>query len=263
MDASKQNQYVFNLKLVEFLGLRQILDPETAKFYGYNVLHIIIAVFSVYILSITMLCPFGFYYFMNDVDAFIFYMGCIENYSFSVYKIMNIVYYSKDLWKCMNNTNFNLMVYKHYDISIFEMWRKRSLRVSFIYVVIAFIGMVSWISVPLVFSKTMVTIKNLDGSYSRFRINISNMYLIVSDETYNKHLNVFYVVEVIVFVAFYYFSLIFDICMVIICFAILCQLDIICNTIQSLGYKIRSNNNCSSMYIPRGFYYNIDLLKYI
>lgn len=99
------DDYIFNFKLSKLIGLYQILDPSTTKFYNQNVYHILFVVFSIYMVSISTMLPIGLYYSMNDVIAFAFYMGSLEQFLFCTYRVLNVVYYSKNLWKCIINTS--------------------------------------------------------------------------------------------------------------------------------------------------------------
>ncbi|VVC36724.1 Hypothetical protein CINCED_3A012535 [Cinara cedri] len=125
--------------------------------------------------------------------------------------------------------------------------------------------MLVWISSPYVLSKTIVTIKNLDGSYAKYRMNIFNLYFIASDETYNKYFNVFYLIEITVAICFTYFSVVFDIVVITICVTISCQLDAIGDAFQSLGHKnpVRNNPNFNNVKITEHKFNAYDNLKII
>lgn len=248
MDATKENEYIFNLKLSKLMGLYQILDPNTIRIFGHNVYHIGLVFVSLYMMAISMLCPIGLFYLMNDINAFVFYLGCIQNYVFSCYKIINLLYYSNDIWKCTDISSVKFLSYRYYNRSIFKNWQTRSIRLSNIYVSLSVIATLFWLIISKSLSKNIVTIKNLDGSFSKYRMNIFNLYLIASDETYNRYFNAFYLIESIIGVAFLYFSILFDVLMVMMCFSLSCQLETICDAIKSLGYRY-SNKDVLSMYI--------------
>lgn len=239
MEPKCDEEYIFNLKLARLVGINRILDPNTTKLFGYNAMHIIIVFFVLFVSTSSMLCPIGLYYLTNDVTAFIFYLGCVINLLLSCYKIINVLYYSEDLWKCIEITSIKFISYKGNNMSIMKNWRLRSIRVSYICFTIVFAAWFCWSLSPCAFKKTTIKIKNLDGSYNYYRMNIFNIYLLVSDETYNNHFNIFYFIEIINGVCFFYFTIIYDILMITMCFAISCQLEAIYKSFKFLGY------NCS------------------
>lgn len=236
------------MKLARIMGLHQILTPNHITICGYNIYHIVIVFFGSFMFAISMLFPFGLLYLRNDIIAIMYYMGCISNFILSSCKMGNILYHSKDIWKCIDVTNFYYISYKHYDRNLFKNWQTRSIRITYLYIVIALFAFFCWISSPCVMNKSIVTIINIDGSHSKYRMNIFNIYLIASDETYNIHFYLFYVVEIIISICYVYFTIVFDVLMLLMCFAISYQLETISNTIESLGYEICSQDNLLSAY---------------
>ncbi|XP_025195448.1 odorant receptor 4-like [Melanaphis sacchari] len=243
MDSKQEKQYIFNMKLARIMGLYQILTPNSTKIFNYNIYHVVIVFFGSFMFIISMLFPIGLLYLRNDIIAFMYYMGCINNFLLSSYKMGNILYYSKDIWKCIDVTSFYFVSYKHYDRNLFENCQKRSIRITYIYIVIALFAFFCWIFSPCVMNKSIITIRNIDGSYSNYRMNIFNIYLLASHETYNMNFYIFYIIEIIVSVCYVYFTIVFDVLMLLICFAISYQLETISNSIKLLGYEIATQDN--------------------
>lgn len=242
MVSANENEHIFNFKLARLVGLYQILDPTTFTLFGYNGYHILMGLFSLYLYFMSSLCPISLYYLMNDVIAFTFYVGCVENYLFSCYKIIIIVHHSKDIWNCIDVTSFNFMSYRHYDRRIFVNWRTICVRTSRMYIILVFFVLLCWAVSPFVFNDTLVKIKNTNGSYNNYQINVINSFVMLSDETYNKHVAVFYCVELLAGFLFIYFTTIFDVLVIMMCLALSCQLDAISHTVQSLGYEYPFDN---------------------
>ncbi|XP_060876259.1 odorant receptor 46a-like [Metopolophium dirhodum] len=243
MDSKQEKQYIFNMKLARIMGLYQILIPNSTSIFGYNIYHIVIVFLLSFTFAISMLFPIGLLYLRNDIIAIMYYMGCISNFLLSCFKMVNILYHSKDIWKCIDVTSFNYISYKHYDRNVFKNWQTRSIRVTYIYIVIALFAFFCWIFSPCIMNKSVIAIRNIDGSYSKYRMNIFNLYLIASNETYNKNFYVFYVIEIIISICYVYFTIVFDVLMLLVCFAISYQLETISNTIKSLGHEICTMDN--------------------
>ncbi|XP_016661271.2 uncharacterized protein LOC103309944 [Acyrthosiphon pisum] len=246
MDSKQEKQYIFNMKLARIMGLYQILFPNSTSFFGYNIYHVVTVFFVSFTFAISMLFPIGLLYLRNDIIAIMYYMGCISNFLLSCFKMVNILYHSKDIWKCIDVTSFNYILYKHYDRNVFKNWQTRSIRITYIYIVIALFAFFCWIFSPCIMNKSVIAIRNIDGSYSKYRMNIFNLYLIASNETYNKNFYIFYVIEIIISICYVYFTIVFDVLMLLVCFAISYQLETISNTIKSLGHEIYTRDNIRS-----------------
>lgn len=236
MDTTDENQYVFNLNLLKRLGVYQILNPETRNIFGYNVYHVVSVFIALPMLVVSILCPFGLYHLLNDITAFILYFGSVNNYLFSCYKMYIIVIHSKDIWDCVDVTRRDFMSYQKYDATVFNNWQNRIVRVMYTYLCVVSLPILIWFMSPCILQNTTVSYRNLDGTYSTYRMNIINLYLIVSSETYNSYFYVFYLVELTIYVGFYFFSILFDILLGVLCFALSCQLETISDGIHSLGY---------------------------
>lgn len=253
MNPLINDDYVFNIELSKFIGLYQILDPSTVKFYNYNVFHIIITFASVFILSISLLCPIGFYSLMNDVIAFTFYLGVVEQFLISIYKALHIVYHSNDLWKIILNTSYTLFSYAFYNRNIFKYWQKRSLNITVLYITAVSFNLLIWMVIPFIFNNTLISVKNLDNSYSYYRLNLFNMYLPISAELYNKYFIVFYFIDSAALVLYLICSMIHDIFKIMTCYTLVCQLETVNDGFQSLGQNNRTYSDKNFSKYPPAF----------
>lgn len=255
-----ESQHIFSFKVAKFLGLYQILNPNATKICGYNVYQIIIIPFLLYLSSIWLMSPFGFYNLLNDVTAFTLFLGCVLNFSFSCFKIVTFMYHSKDIWKSLDITRFDFLSYEHYDKNIFKKWQGKTIRISYLCLFILYFALLIWTMSPFVLYKNKVTLRKLDGSSNVYRLNVFNMFnmLSVSNEIHNKYFSVFHFAEGLILYIFLLFSMILDTYMVIMCFSFTCQLEVICKAIGSLGHN--SLNDELSTY---DFYYNIKINNFL
>lgn len=238
MDKHEEKQSIFNWRLAKFVGLFQILNPNAIKILGVNVYYILIWINVLQVIAVSLLFPFGLYYLKNDITALVYYVGVITNILFGCYKIINMMNFSKDLWMCIDITSFNFMMYKHYDMNILKKWQKVSLRLTYLIFITVTIVFLVWSLCPFYITKNIVAkTKNIDGSYSEYRLNIVNLYFMVSDNTYNEYFYIFYLIEVLIVASFLYFTTLFDTFMIMLCLAISCQLETIFHAMASLGHK--------------------------
>lgn len=248
MEDTTEQQYIVHWKMAKCSGLYQILNPSATKLFTYNVFHIAVWIGLLFSFAITMPCPIGFYSLTNDATAFIVYFGYVINLIFANYKMINILYYSKEIWRLIEVSNSSFISYQHYNRSIFQKWRKRSLRVSCLLIIISILGYLVWGSSPYIFKNSYVTIRNLDGTIDKYRMNIFNMYVTFSDETYNKHFHKFYLMEMVFYTLYIFFITLFDLITVTMCLAICCQLETINDAVQVLGHRSNSKGSILNTY---------------
>lgn len=253
MDQLKEKNYIFDLTFMKILGLYQIFNFKTIKMSGYNNYHISIIILGLYVITISMINMNFLFWLANDITAFMYYSGIFINFLLSSYKILNIIYFSKDLWKCMVDiTNCNFLSYQHYNKNLFKNWRSITILVLYIYAVLTIVAIVGWIVTTVIMKVTFITVRNHDGSYSKRRMNILNSFYMVPDNIYDNYFNIFFIMDVILFISYDYFIIIFVNIIIIMCLAFSSQTETICNGIASLGYD--DSQDSSSKY---NIYYSI------
>lgn len=244
MDQSKEKNYIFDLKFVKILGLYQMLDFKTIQMCGYNNYHISIMILVLYEFTISMINVIFLYQLANDITAFMYYSGIFFNFLLSSYKIVNILYFSEDLWKCMVDiTNCNFLSYQHYNKNVFKIFRSITILVLYIYAILTIVVIVVWTITTVMMNNTFITIRNRDGLYNKRRMSILNAFYMVPNDMYDNNFNILFIVEIILLIVFDYFICIFLNIIIIMCSAFSSQLETICNGIASLGYKCSHNNS--------------------
>lgn len=255
MDQLKEKNYIFDFKFVKILGLYQILDFKTIKMCGYNNYHIGVIILGLYVFTISMINMNFLFRLANDITAFMYYSGIFINFLLSSYKIVNIIYFSKDLWKCMVDiTNCNFLSYQHYNKNVFKNWRSITILVLYIYAVLTIVAIFGWILTTVIIKATFITVRNHDGSYSKRRMSILNSFYMVPDDMYDNNFNIFFIMDVILFIGYDYFIVIFVNIITIMCFAFSSQMETICDGISSLGY-----NDSQDRLSKYNIYYSIQL----
>lgn len=250
MESAKKIEYIFDFLLIHFIGLYQILDPDTTQDCGHNKYYVFNMLSSLYLLVICALCPVGLYYLSNDLNAFSVYFGCVQIYLLMVYKVIIFMYYSDDIRKCADIARLGFMAsYKHYNKEIFNKWHILFKRISYTYFIFVTLLFIAWILCPYVLNETTYKIKNIDGSYSEFRLNIHNFYLIVSDQTYNEYYSVVYAIEVVALFLCVNFLLMTTLLLVGMCFGFSCQLETINDAIRILGHDQCLTGNDDGKYV--------------
>lgn len=228
-------QYIFNLKMAKRIGLYQILDPNTKTIWTYNMYHLTLVIPMLITIITLMIFPIGLNFYKNDLFAFLYYSGLISALSFGIFKISRFIYNSDNIWKCMDVTSFDfLSSYRRYNRDVLRKWRKQVIRVTYAYGFLSLFIWLSWSFSPLIFNNTTIKIKKDESSYSAFRLCTLNLYYAVSDETFNNYFVVFYTLEQVIGITFLYFTILVDILIISLSFALTSQLETINDAITSV-----------------------------
>ncbi|XP_029345906.1 uncharacterized protein LOC115034176 [Acyrthosiphon pisum] len=232
---------IFNLKLAKIFGFYQILDTETVTFLGrHNVYYRIFVFLIVYqcLLSAIVFLN-GLYYPVNNNNIIqaMFYFGFVVNVLYGNYKMYIILNRSKVIWDCLSITKFDFTSYGVQGRHTLNVWRNLSIKYTNIYVMFYLTISILTVASPMVFNNSFIIIKNQDGLSSAYRLGLVNLYLFISDETYNSYFYVFHIVESLGLVINTLFIIIVDTIVNTLAFALAGQLQMISTAFESVGHK--------------------------
>lgn len=251
MNIRRGEKRLSNTTLAKLLGLHQILNPKSAKLCGFNVYHMIFGSFISYLILVSvMMCITGLYYWTNHRTEAILHFGTMEIYLFTCYKMSILIRKSRKIWECFSITFFDFTPYGGCrDARLLEMWRYRIILITSAYAIASFFATLVFVSSPAIFRNGLTTMKSLDGSQGKYRMNLLNLYAMWSAETYNIHFDIFYLVEVTSLVSFVFIDVMFDTLMITLCLAFVCQLQMINAAFESSGPKQFIEDSVQSMVI--------------
>ncbi|XP_029341348.1 uncharacterized protein LOC115033244 [Acyrthosiphon pisum] len=238
MDFRNEKNHFFNIKIAKLTALYQMLDPETIKFRGRNIYHIVTACVLVYMCLISMILLLsGVYYWTGNIPISMDYFWKSVSAFYIIYKTWIIIRNSNDIWNCLSITRYDFTSFSDRNRHILDRWRDRLTWFTTIYATMYFTAAVTYLAITLAFGENKSSVKSHDGSIGYYRQNVMNLYLIVSDETYNAHYYIFYFIEALfaAFIGLFFF--IFDFLLVTLCFSMCCQMQIICSAFESVGHK--------------------------
>lgn len=232
-------RYVFDWTFGKRVGLYQMLCPDTARVCGRNVFHAVVLAGALYMLAVFAFCPRGLYRLTGDFAAFAFYAGVEVNHLFGCYKIAVVLRHSDALWSCADVTRADFACRaRHRDdgeTTTFRLWLARTARIVRAFAGTCAAAYLFWVSTPWAARGAAVTVTNPDRSRTQYRLNIFNLHLTASGAAYDAHFGWFYAVELLCISFYAYFTFVFDVIMLMMCFAISCQLELINGAIASLG----------------------------
>lgn len=244
----------FDSKLAKYVGLRYILSPRSMTIYGYNIYHIGLYLGIILpMIAACMFCPIAFYYLKNDMITLIIYIGYMINILLTCYKSIIILYNSNKIWKFNQMSSANFMSHHQINGNIFKNQRRRLIQLTYTIYVISSATSFVWALCPILVNNILLSVKSVDGSIHRFRMNIFNMYFAVPDVTYNKYFYIFYSVELIIFLCHTLSFISYNITIIMISFRICYHLSAIIDALQLLGYKTCPKDNVSSKYMQLYF----------
>lgn len=264
MDLNQKIRYkTHDWNLARFTGLYKILGPSASNnniCRGRNPYHVLITIFVALEMTFASTVTIGLFYMVNNMNddlAIAYNAGILTNIIFSSYKIVFIAYNAKDIRLLLDVTGEDFMSYRNYDENVFTKWKKRTNRVITALVLLWIVPFIIWYLSPYVFKNFTVNLRRLDGSYSKYKSNTLNAYIMISDDTYNAYFTVFYFVETLCLLAFNYFMVVYDVLIILICFSFSCKFEAISDGILSLGhnsFKNINNHHTSSTYIDKNIY---------
>jgi len=238
MDIRDDQNHVFNKTVAKRLGLYQMLDPETTKYRGKNVYRILMTLIMLYVSAFgVILILSGVYYWTQNILLSIDYLWKAISPFIMSHGMWVILHHSNDIWNCLSITRYGFTSFSNWNRHILDRWRERSVWLTTVYAITYYSSLAFYLASTLVFRKDMLPFKNHDGSVGFYRQNVVNFYFIVSDETYNAHYYVFYFFEALYLILMVLIFLIFDILLITLCFAICCQMQMICFAFESAGHK--------------------------
>ncbi|CAI6346948.1 unnamed protein product [Macrosiphum euphorbiae] len=239
MDIRDDRNHVFNIRLAKLTGLYQTFDPRSLKIYrGQSVYHLV-AIFIALCLCVfgMILCVSGVYYWENNMPLSIdfHWKSLMSLYLF--YQMYIVVYYSDSIWNCLSITFYGFTSHSLRDRHILDRWREQSVLITTVLLATYITSLIIYFVSTLALSNDMLPVKNRDGTVSSYRQNLFNLYLFVTDETYNAHYYTFHLVEGSYLVSISMVFCVFDILLVTLCLAISCQMEMICTAFESVGHK--------------------------
>ncbi|XP_060879091.1 odorant receptor 46a-like [Metopolophium dirhodum] len=249
MDIRNEMNHVFNIKLTKFIGLYQMLDPGSLKYRGRNVYHISAACILLFMcLNSVLLNVSGLYYWTDNMSISVDCFWKAEILVYLVYKMWIVVHHSNDIWDCLSITRYDFTSFSLRNRHILDRWRGRSVWLTTMCAILYSGFSAIYLGSTLAFRNNILPIKNHDGSVGFYRQNVMNLYLFVSDETYNANYNTFYIVEALYLAMMIISFIIFDIVLITLCIALCCQMQMICSAFKSVGHKSLCDSHSSIDY---------------
>ncbi|XP_060857454.1 uncharacterized protein LOC132935036 isoform X1 [Metopolophium dirhodum] len=238
MDIRNEKNHIFNIKFTKLIGLYQMVDPNSIKCRGRNIYHVVMWCVMLYVFIVSMILVLsGLYNWSVNIPISIDYICKAVNTFYLTYKMCVIIRHSNTIWNCLSITRYDFTSFSNRNKHILDHWRERLTWFMTMYTTMYFTAIVNYSVATLAFSEVKSPVRNHEGSIEYYRMNNMNFYLIASEDTYNSHYNKFYFIETLFVFITAMFFLLFDLLLVILCFGMSCQLEMICSAYESVGHK--------------------------
>jgi len=263
MGNQEGEKQLFNVNLAKIIGLYYILDPGTVRFRSYNVLQVVVTSLMLFLgFMATMMGANGGYYWNNvHVSSLMYLVGTSVIYNVC-YKIYVVIRYSGRIWDCLSVVRFDFTKHKRRDGGrLLNVWRNRSIRITYVYVSINIIVLLGIVAIPGMFNHSTVELENRNGSMNNYRINVLNIHLLAlsDDAKYNRYFGVFYFFEGMTIAISQILNFIVDMVLITLSLALMCQLQMVCTAFENLGHKKSSGRRTSGihMFLAQCMYFSL------
>jgi len=145
------------------------------------------------VISITLNVS-GVYYWTNNKHISIEHILSVEMTLFTLYKIWTVVNHSNDICNCLPVTWYGFTFSGLRNRYVLDKWRLRSVWSTTTMAVAYCLPVILYLCNILTFNNNIIQVKkNNDGTMANYRQNIIKLYVFASDETYNAHLTLQYI----------------------------------------------------------------------
>lgn len=249
MEGLKYHEVLINQSLLKRFFFYQLLDPNTAKIFKWNIYKCIHVVFIVTILSFII---FSLVSFLTETKESLKYIDLSSiiytyfNFVLSLFKILRVLYKSDTIWDLLNVTRTDFLKSKPCRIYMKTMYeyRETSIKISnyiFRYFLMVFI---IWMSFPVILKIFMMP-KNPNQRHT----NIFNLHYPVSVNFYNQCYFMFYFMELIIETFIAYAATTVDIFLISISLVIISQYEVLRQALESVGQDDKCGILLKSKYI--------------
>lgn len=243
---NKEKKYGTYLMFLKFIGVYQMLDPNTKRVFNINIYALINMILIIITTIMTVIGLTGFVYNTDDsMDIGLKKMQMIF-YIFSILsgnlKIITILYNSKAIQKLFSITQESFLSSKRYKIMYnfkMENCRKQMLKYYPWYLLIFIFTAVTWITTPIIVN-TMAN-KEIQNNYAIHRVNVVNMKYPINEETYNTFYYVIFVLESVMCMYCGFGLVIFDLLIFTFLAIIATQYEMIIYAYESLKFEDERN----------------------
>jgi len=238
----KEEKYAINFTFFKIIGFYQMIDPNSPKMFGFNILNSVNMLLIVLTTTTTVIGTIGFIYKTDEsmANSFknmqtVFYIACI---TVANLKMITIIYNADTLWNLFNIAHESFLSNKYFKRNYYKIVSRGKYieRTSPLYFLVFFITALSWIIIPNI-SNDYISSDEMQGNQNHHKINVVNMNYPIAAKTYNIHYNVFYVLECVMFLYAVYGLVIYDIFLISILHILCIQYEMISTAYENLRFK--------------------------
>jgi len=242
--ASSEDLTIVDNKLFKAICLRQILDPTNG---GNRFCRLVLMAFMFVSLSVQIIQSIGLYFAVNDLQRFAFTTTTLSHAFLCMTKDYVLLTHADKLRDSLEVARYEFTPCGARDQRMLRQSRAVLSTVLRTFTVLSWVTCFIWASAPLFMMDEYLQVTNIDGTVSRYRVTIFNMWLPVSVAVYNATpiWSLIYMVEVIACLFTSFSWLLFDSYVVTMCVTFNAQLRTVSASCATIGHRDGSHRFAS------------------
>ncbi|VVC25231.1 Olfactory receptor, insect [Cinara cedri] len=232
-DACKS---VVDVKLFKIIGLYQLLQPSGihVKWYRKVLLGVLWITFGLQIVQI-----YGLYYAQNDLRRFSSMTLLVVYGLMCLYKGLVLVNHGDRIWSTLDLALYGFVSSGQRNPAKLDRCKHMLTLLLRMFIVCSYFTLVIWIIGPY-FIEGSLSITNLDGTVSNYRLTINNLWIPVADYVYNMSAiwALLYLMESFILAINVFCWTIFDCYLLTMCFVLNAQFHTIAFVYETIGHHL-------------------------
>lgn len=219
---------MIDMQIMKLIGFYQFLHGPKAYGVFFRVC------ITIYLLFLPSILIMSLYYCsVNNINGSVHYLICLMSTILASFKINCFRLNIQEIWNCIIAMSTDRLSYEYHDELLLDMGRNKSKSYAIFFIFIWVSSISIWILSPFFLNEYVHNIKIGDNIY-HYRYNTLNWILPVTDQFYNEHFNIYYVLETLSVICGVYCSIVFDVLLISFCVSIRYQLKTISKSYSTI-----------------------------
>lgn len=239
MTTASEDLTIVDKRLFKAIGLYQILNPTPGANRCYRIAYMTSMIMS-FVVQITQLI--GLYFAVNDLQRFAFTTTVISNGFLSLSKGFVLVTNADRLCAGLELARYEFTSCGSRDQRTARGSRAVLSSILRMFLVLSSVTGFVWALTPLSLMGDYLPVTNMDGTISRYRVTIYNIWLPIPETVYNAPMvwALIYAVEVVVCFYNVYSWMLFESYVMTMCFTLNAQFRILSDSFAAIGHRDQS-----------------------
>lgn len=230
MASEKEERFMFNTGTPKLIGFYRMASSHASRAFGVDFYR---SLFTVQLtIMFVFICVLAVHvvYARNDVNNATHYLIIVVPYTLSAAQLHCVYANSDRIWNCVRLTSSDNLAYGRHDGRILGAGKTRSKFYSLFFVVSWIAASSGWWLSPFAANSFYFEMAAGNGTSRRYRFNVLNLVLPVTDKFYNDHYAYYYAIECLSTMVSSHGTLLFETLLIMMGVTIAYQLKTIANS---------------------------------